>query len=92
MDTFLNAKLGHPGECLEKCTDTHTFRDAAGGCTACDDACGECFGPGKEECYYCNSGYYEIITDDYFICVQSCESGQYRNTITNLCESCHDTC
>ena len=89
---FLNAKLGHPGECLEKCTDIHTFRDAAGACVACDDACGECFGIGRNKCYYCTSGYYEIVTDDHFICIESCESGQYRNAITNLCEPCHEAC
>ncbi|XP_032873456.1 proprotein convertase subtilisin/kexin type 5 isoform X1 [Amblyraja radiata] len=73
----------------EVCEDGHYWNAEENDCLRCSDLCKTCTGEGWNECTSCPPGLYLA---NNAVCVTSCRSQTFANSITAKCERCEEGC
>ena len=76
--------------CLNSCPSGYWEDTTNHICPPCDPSCSECLDGTNIQCSSCKPGYF--LQPSSTICLDSCQSGYWGDTVNHICPPCDDAC
>ena len=76
--------------CLDSCPSGYWEDTTNHICSPCDPSCSEYLDGTNTQCSSCKPGYF--LQPSSTICLDSCPTGYWRDTVNHICSPCNDAC